>query len=150
MKMKMKMKARMKKIVFMMFTGLMLFGFTAPIQGQDYEDYRYRSRSGDSYKYRNSGYRDYSSNHRYYSHGRRYHNKYHYRSQRRIWREIRKNERRIMRLQHRIRKYLGRRYYRGYYRYGYSTMSAMRIRYLQSEIRRLELRNRYLRRLLYG
>ena len=145
----MKMKTRMKKIVFTMFTGLMLFGFTAPIQGQDYEDYRYRPGTSDSYKYRHSDYRNYSSQHRYYPNGRRYHNKYHYRSERRIWREIRKNERRIMKLQRRTRKYLKRSYYRGYYRYGYSTMSAMRIKHLQAEIRRLEQRNRYLRRLLY-
>jgi hypothetical protein len=54
-----------------------------------------------------------------------------------------------MKLRRRTRKYLKRSYYRGYYRYGYSTMSAMRIKHLQAEIRRLEQRNRYLRRLLY-
>jgi hypothetical protein len=142
----MKMKTRMKKIVLMMFTGLILFGFTAPIQGQDYEKYRDRTRPSDSYKYRNSGYRDYSSHQRYYPHGQQYHYKYYYKSERRILKEIRKNERRILKLQHKIRKYSSRGYYRGYYRYGYSTM---RIRHLQMEIRRLEQRNRYLRRLLY-
>ena len=141
----MKMKTRMKKIALMMFTGLTILCFTAPIQGQGYGEYRYRSKSGDSYKYHNSDYRKYSSHHRYYPHGRRYHYKYYYKSEHRILKEIRKNERRILKLQRKIRKYSSRRHYR-YSRYDYYTM---RTRNLELEIRRLEHRNRYLRRLLY-
>ncbi len=134
---------KMRKIRLSMLTGLMILCFTAPIQGQDYREYK--SRSGDSYKYRNSGYRKYSSHQRYYPHGRQYNSKYYYKSERKILKEIRKNERRILKLQHKIRKYSSRRHYR-YSRYDYYTM---RTRNLELEIRRLEHRNRYLRRLLY-
>ncbi len=134
---------KMRKIGLSMLTGLMILCFTAPIQGQDYNGYRYKP--SDSYKYRKEDYRKYSSHQGYYPHGSRYHYKYYYKSKRRILREIRKNERRILKLQRKIRKYSRQRHYR-YYRYDNYTM---RTRNLELEIRRLEHRNRNLRRLLY-
>ena len=136
---------KIRKISLSMFTGLIILCFAAPIQGQNYGEYKYKSRSGDSYKYRKADYRKYSSYQRYYPYGRGNHYKYYYKSKRKILKEIRKNERRKLKLERKIRKYSRRRHYK-YYRYDYYTMH---IRNLELEIRRLEHRNRYLRRLLY-
>ena len=55
-------KERMKKIVLIMFTGLMILGFSAAVQGKSHDKYR----SGDRYYTDESDHRGYSAHHQYH------------------------------------------------------------------------------------
>lgn len=121
----------MKKLLLTMLAGLMVFCFSAPVQGRS--DGKYES--GNSYHYGKTVYK-------YNPYGKRHY----YKHERRILKEIRKNQRRILKLERKLGKLKRRRHYRGHYKHNYYTR---RIRHLRYEIRRLERRNHYLRRLLH-
>jgi hypothetical protein len=132
---------RMKKIMLMMITGLLILGFSTAVQGKSdnkyRSDHRYYSDEPDN--------RGYSSHHQY--HPRRNYpedRQYYYKSQRQILKETRKNERRIRKLEHKLEKYYRKKYYYRYsnrYKYHYYVRV---IRQLEWEISRLVHRNRYL------
>jgi len=139
-------KERMRTIVLMIITGLMILVFSAAVQGKSDDkyrsDHRYYSDEADN--------RGYSSHHRYqprhnYPEDRRYY----YKSQHRILKEIRKNERRIRKLECKLEKYHRKKYYYRYSnRYKYDHY-VRQIRQLEWEISRLVHRNRYLNGLLH-
>lgn len=139
-------KKRMRKIVLIMITGLMILGFSAAVQGKSDDkyrsDHRYYSDEPDN--------RGYSSHHQY--HPRRNYpedRQYYYKSQRQILKEIRKNERRIRKLERKLGKYYRKKYYyRHYKRYKYHYY-VRQIRQLEWQISRLVHRNRYLKRRLH-
>ncbi len=138
-------KERMKKILLIMFTGLLILGFSASVQGENHDKYR----SGDRYYSDESDHSGYSSNNQYH-HRRNYpeDRRYYYKSHRQILKEIRKNERRIRKLEHKLGKYHRKKYYyRHYKRYKYHYYVRL-IRQLEWEISRLVHRNRYLNRRL--
>ena len=136
-------KERMKKVVLIMITGLMILGFSAAVQGKSDDKYR----SDHRYYNDESDNRGYSSHHprRNYPEERRYY----YKSHRRILKEIRKNERRIRKLEHKLGKsYRKKHYYKHYKRYKYHYY-VRQIRQLEWQISRLVHRNRYLNRQLH-
>jgi hypothetical protein len=137
---------KMKKIVLMMMTGLLILGFSASLQGKDHDKYR------SDHRYYSDEYdrQGYSSHHQYnprrnYPEDRRYY----YKSHRQILKEIRKNERRIRKLEHKLRKYYRKKHYYSHYkRYKYHYY-VRQIRHLEWQISRLVHRNRFLHKRLH-
>ena len=134
-------KERMRKIVLMMITGLLISGFSAAAQGKSDDKYR----SDHRYYTDESDNRGYSSHHRYHPRGNYPgERRYYYKSQRQILKETRKNEHRIRKLENKLEKYHRKKYYYRYtnrYKYDYYVRL---IRELEWEISRLVRRSRYL------
>ena len=138
-------KERMRTIVLMIITGLMILVFSAAVQGKSDDKYR----SDQRYYSDEADNRGYSSHHQYHP---RYNypgdRRYYYKNQHQVLKEIRKNERRIRKLEYKLEKYHRKKYYYRYSnRYKYNHC-ARQIRQLEWEISRLVQRNRYLNGLL--